>query len=77
MTGTYIRILMASEMGLSCGQRRFGRRLFFCLPRDDARPLQVWQIVPFGNGCAAVPLLNTVRRDAYRKNTDYSRYYAD
>lgn len=32
MIGAYIRILMVSEMGLSCGQRRFLKRLFFAFP---------------------------------------------
>lgn len=48
MTGAYIRILMVSEMGLSCGQRRFLRRLFFFLPRDDASPCRSGRSFPSG-----------------------------
>ena len=48
MIGAYIRILMVSEMGLSCGQRRFLKRLFFCLPRDDASPCRSGRSFPSG-----------------------------
>lgn len=48
MIGAYIRILMVSEMGLSCGQRRFLKRLFFCLPRNDASPCRSGRSFPSG-----------------------------